>query len=504
MSDARYARDSFDVAIIGAGLSGIGAACHLQRTCPGKTFVILEARHAIGGTWDLFRYPGVRSDSDMHTLGYDFKPWLDAKAIADGPAILRYVEEAAAENGIAPHIRFGHRVTKAHWRSDQARWRLEAQTQGSSVAINANMLLMCGGYYRYDAGHMPRFAGIERFQGPVIHPQAWPEDLDYAGKRVVIIGSGATAMTLAPAMAEGGAQVTMVQRSPTYVVSRPSEDALANALRRCLPPRLAYAAARWKNIALGRWFYRLTRTRPEKVRDKLLGMVRRQLGPDYDIETHFTPRYNPWDQRLCLVPDSDLFRAINSGALEVVTDTIDGFTKRGLALGSGREVDADIIVAATGLRLQVMAGIAVSVDGRAVDFPKTYVYKGCMFSDVPNLVQTFGYVNASWTLRADLIAHYACRLLNRMDAFSARQCTPRLGESEHSMAQRPWIDGFSAGYIQRSLAELPKQGDRAPWLNVQDYAEDRKLLLDAPIDDGVLHFNDASSAKPADIAAKAA
>ena len=475
-----------DVIIVGAGLSGIGAACHLQRECPDRSFVILEARDAIGGTWDLFRYPGVRSDSDMHTLGYDFKPWTDAKAIADGPAILDYVRETARENGLMDRVRFGHCARTARWDSSEARWTVGVdRANGGRTEISGNLLYLCSGYYEYEGGHVPDFKGQEDFGGRILHPQFWPESLDYAGKRVVVIGSGATAMTLAPAMAQNGASVTMVQRSPTYVISRPDVDALANRLRKWLPERLAYAITRWKNITLQGLFYRQTRVRPEKVKSQLVGLVQRHLGPDYDVNTHFTPRYNPWDQRLCLIPNADLFRAIRSGALEVATDQIERFTERGIRLASGRELEADIIVTATGLKLAVMGGVTFTVDGKRMNFPDTTIYKGMMFSDVPNLVQTFGYINASWTLRADLTARYTCRLLNRMAAVGARQCTPRLGEENREMPRRPWIEDFSSGYMQRSMHLFPKQGDRDPWRHTQDFATDKKLTR-GPIEDGVL------------------
>jgi monooxygenase len=485
--------EHFDVIIVGAGLSGIGAACHLREQCPGRTFAILEGRDAIGGTWDLFRYPGIRSDSDMHTLGYSFKPWREAKAIADGPAIRRYVRETAAEGGITPHIRFRHLVRTAAWSAQTATWTVEAERpeHGDRVAFSCGFLLMCGGYYSYEKGHTPDFAGMESFRGTLVHPQFWPEDLALAGKRVVVIGSGATAMTLVPAMAEQGAKVTMVQRSPTYVVSRPDRDAIANALRRFLPERWAYALTRWKNVTLQRYFYGRTRTAPETVRRKLLDGVRRQLGPDYDVDTHFTPRYNPWDQRLCLVPNADLFRAIRSGRAEVVTDQIDRFTPAGLQLKSGRELAADIIVTATGLEMVVMSGVQFSVDGRPIDFAETWSYKGMMYSDVPNLVQTFGYINASWTLRADLTAEYACRLLKHMQATGRRICTPRLRAEDAGMQARPWIEGFSAGYMQRVMHRFPKQGDRGPWRNTQNYALDRKMLRRAPLEDGALVFSNA-------------
>ena len=392
-------------------------------------------------------------------------------------------------------IRFGHRVRSARWSSDEARWTVAVDRGGDGTTeISGNFLYLCSGYYEYEEGHAPHFEGQERFGGRILHPQFWPASLNYSGERVVIIGSGATAMTLAPAMAENGASVTMVQRSPTYVISRPDVDALANRLRKWLPERLAYAITRWKNITLQGLFYRQTRVRPEKVKNQLLGLVRRHLGPDYDLATHFTPRYNPWDQRLCLIPNADLFRAIKSGALEVVTDQIERFTERGIKLASGRELDADIIVTATGLKLAVMGGVTFTVDGKRVNFPDTTIYKGMMFSDVPNLVQTFGYINASWTLRADLTARYACRLLNRMAAVGARQCTPRLGDEDREMPRRPWIDDFSSGYMQRSIHLFPQQGNRDPWRHTQDYATDKKLTRE-PIEDGVLVLDNAGDAE---------
>ena len=485
-----------DVLIVGAGLSGIGSAYHLRRKCPARSFVIVEARHAIGGTWDLFRYPGVRSDSDMHTLGYNFKPWRDAKAIADGPSILSYIKETAAQNGIVDRIRFGHRVISAAWSSADATWtvKVEQVETGTRVQFTCNMLLMCGGYYNYDKGHTPEFAGQDRFRGRIVHPQFWPEDLDYKGKKVVVVGSGATAMTLVPAMAETGAVVTMLQRSPTYVVSWPDEDAVANRLRRYLPEKFAYALTRWKNVKFDLKFYQRTRTEPDKVKAELIEFVRRQLPADYDVETHFTPRYNPWDQRLCLIINGDLFKTINDGTVKVVTDGIESFTETGVRLVSGEELKADIVVTATGLQLLVMGGVTFSVDGQPVNFPDTTSYKGMMFSDVPNLVQTFGYINASWTLRADLTAEFACRLLNRMAKLGKRQVTPRLRPTDKEMPARPWIDNFSAGYVQRVLHLLPKQGDRDPWRHTQNYAADRKLIRDAPIDDDVLEFKNPEAA----------
>ncbi|HEX7034407.1 MAG TPA: NAD(P)/FAD-dependent oxidoreductase [Pseudomonadales bacterium] len=490
----------YDVVIVGAGLSGIGAACHLRRECPSRTFAILEGRDAIGGTWDLFRYPGIRSDSDMHTLGYDFKPWREAKAIADGPSIRRYVRETADEYGVTPHIRFGHWVKRASWSSETATWRVEAERAGTGerVVVSCNFLYMCGGYYSYRKGHTPEFAGIEDFCGTVVHPQFWPEDLDYRGKRVVVIGSGATAMTLVPAMALSGAQVTMVQRSPTYVVSRPDQDWIANTLRKLLPEQWAYAITRWKNTRLQRYFYHRTRVAPEKVKRMLLKQVRKALGDEY-VDAHFTPRYNPWDQRLCLIPNADLFRAIRSGKASVMTGAIDRFTENGLRMASGETLEADIVVTATGLELVVLADVAVTVDGAPVRLSDTFSYKGLMFSGVPNLVQTFGYINASWTLRADLTAHFVCRLLNHMSTTGTTIVTPRLRPEDRDMPARPWIEDFSAGYMRRAMDRFPKQGDRDPWRNTQDYLQEKKLIGEAPIDDGVLQFgNPAASEQPAE------
>jgi len=486
----RVSTEIFDLVIVGAGLSGIGAAYHLQDKCPGKSFVILEGRDAVGGTWDLFRYPGIRSDSDMFTLGYNFKPWREAKAIADGPSILNYVNETADENHIREHIRFRHRVVSASWSTDQACWTVtvERGAEGDQVQFRCNFLFMCGGYYSYEKGYTPEFKGRERFQGTIVHPQFWPQDLDYSGKRVVVIGSGATAMTLVPSMADRGAIVTMVQRSPTWLFSHPDQDAIANLLRRLLPEKIAYAITRFKNTQMQRFIYHRSRVAPKKMKKMLLKMVRKGLGPDYDIETHFTPSYDPWDQRLCLIPNGDLFESIKSGKASVETDTIETFTESGLQLTSGKELEADIIVTATGLELVLLSGVDFSVDGERVDFAKTFAYKGMMYSGVPNMVQTFGYINASWTLRADLTAEFVCRLLNHMDEHGRRQCTAQLREEDSGMEKRPWIDDFSAGYIQRKMRLFPKQGDHLPWLNTQNYSLDKKLIRKAPLDDGVLHF----------------
>jgi len=486
----RVSTEIFDLVIVGAGLSGIGAAYHLQDKCPGKSFVILEGRDAVGGTWDLFRYPGIRSDSDMFTLGYNFKPWREAKAIADGPSILNYVNETADENHIREHILFGHHVVSTSWSTDQACWTVtvERGVKGDQVQFRCNFLFMCGGYYSYEKGYTPEFKGRERFQGTIVHPQFWPQDLDYSGKRVVVIGSGATAMTLVPSMADSAASVTMVQRSPTWLFSHPDQDAIANLLRRLLPEKTAYAITRFKNTQLQRFIYHRSRVAPKKMKKMLLKMVRKGLGPDYDIETHFTPSYDPWDQRLCLIPNGDLFESIKSGKASVETDTIETFTENGLQLTSGKELEADIIVTATGLELVLLSGVDFSVDGERVDFAATFAYKGMMFSGVPNMVQTFGYINASWTLRADLTAEFVCRLLNHMDERGMRQCTPQLREEDRDMETRPWIDNFSAGYIQRKMRLFPKQGDHLPWLNTQNYSMDKKLIRRAPLEDGVLQF----------------
>jgi cation diffusion facilitator CzcD-associated flavoprotein CzcO len=483
---------------VGAGLSGIGAAYHLQRDCPKKSYAILEARAAMGGTWDLFRYPGIRSDSDMYTLGYAFKPWREAKAIADGPSILNYVRETAAENGIDGHIRYGHKVRRASWSSETATWTVEAEHDGKTLKVSCNFLSMCSGYYNYDAGYTPDFPGVARFQGRIVHPQIWPEDLDYAGKKVVVIGSGATAVTLVPEMTKTAGHVTMLQRSPTYVVSRPAEDGVANWLRAKLPAMTAYNITRWKNVGMQLLFFNIARKKPEKTKARLLGLVREHLGPDYDIATHFTPRYNPWDQRLCLVPDADLFDSLKAGTSSVVTDQIETFTETGLKLKSGASLDADIIVTATGLRMQLLGEMEVVVDGRKIAPHETTSYKGMMFSDVPNLASTFGYTNASWTLKADLTAEYICRLLKHMDRTGTRICVPHLTETD--MEVEPWLD-FSSGYVQRALGVLPKQGAKTPWKVHQNYALDMMALRFGAVEDGVMAFSKPKAAVKAKAAA---
>ena len=476
--------------VVGAGISGIGAGYHLQANCPGRTYAILEGRDDIGGTWDLFRYPGVRSDSDMHTLGYSFKPWTSSKAIADGPSILSYLRDTVAEYGIDRHIRFNHLVSKAEWSTDDARWTLTIARGDTdeTVELSCGYLFMCSGYYSYRGGYTPEFPGIDDFGGQVVHPQAWPDDLDYDGKKVVVIGSGATAVTLVPAMADATEHITMLQRSPTYVVSRPDQDVIANKLRKVLPDGLAYDITRFKNTTLQQVMYKRMRSRPEQSKEQLLKMVRNEMGDDYDVDTHFTPSYFPWDQRLCLVPNSDLFRAIKSGKASVVTDTIDTFTKTGIRLASGDELEADIVVTATGLQLVTLGEMDIVVDGTPVDFSKTWTYKGFAYSDVPNLASSFGYINASWTLRADLICEYVCRLLNHMEETGTVQCTPRLRASDADMPERDWIENFSSGYMQRVMHMFPKQGDREPWINPQDYRRDKKMFKKSPVADGVMRF----------------
>ena len=495
--------EHFDVLIVGAGISGIGTACHLKKHCPSKTFALLEGRADIGGTWDLFRYPGIRSDSDMHTLGFSFKPWNDAKAIADGPSIKRYLDETVDEYGLREHIRFEHLVESASWSSETAQWTLTARVgesgegeSGDRQTLTCSFLCMCSGYYSYKEGYKPELPGQASFEGEWLHPQEWPEDLDYSGKKVVVIGSGATAMTLVPAMAHDADHVTMVQRSPTYVVSRPDEDRVANTLRAVLPQQLAYDITRWKNIAFQQFMYRQTRVKPDKVKKKLLDMARKELdalGDSFDFDKHFVPHYNPWDQRLCLVPNSDLFAALRSGKASVVTGHIETFTPHGVRMQSGEEVEADIVVSATGLNLVVLGEMVFSVDGEPVDFSKTWTYKGMMYSDVPNMVSTFGYINASWTLRADLTAEYVCRLINHLDETETRQCTPRLRDSDRDMPERPWIDDFSAGYMRRNMDMFPRQGDREPWINPQNYTADKKMIRKAPLEDGCLIFSDAGA-----------
>jgi monooxygenase len=485
--------EHFDVLIVGAGLSGIGAGCHLQANCPGKTYAILEARDCIGGTWDLFRYPGIRSDSDMYTLGYSFRPWEDAEAIADGASVLRYVRQTAGEHRVERNIRFHHRVVRAEWSSAQARWTVEAERSDThqTVQLSCDFLLMCSGYYRYDEGYRPDFQGADRFRGRIVHPQHWSKDTDYAGKRVVLIGSGATAVTLVPALARDAAHVTMLQRSPSYILSLPAQDALANLVRRLLPAKHAYWAVRWKNVALMTLVFQLSRRRPELVKRMIRAGLEKELPAGYDIDTNFKPRSNPWDQRMCLVPDGDLFAAIRDGRASVVTDCIEAFTETGLRLSSGAELEADLVVTATGLNLQLLGGMEIAVDGREIELAQTMGYKGMMLSGVPNMAMTLGYTNASWTLKCDLTCEYVCRVIKHMDEHGYRQCTPHNRDS--SVSEEPFID-FSSGYILRSIHHFPKQGSKRPWRLHQNYALDILTLRYSAIEDGAMQF---SSVPPA-------
>ncbi|HEX3692595.1 MAG TPA: NAD(P)/FAD-dependent oxidoreductase [Solirubrobacteraceae bacterium] len=493
-----------DVLIVGAGLSGIGAACHFERRLPGKSYAILEARDSLGGTWDLFRYPGIRSDSDMYTLGYVFKPWREAKSIADGGSILSYIQETAEENGIGERIRFGHRAVRASYDSQTCRWtvtvnrtatgssaaaggeEVDGGQEGESVAISCSFLFMCTGYYRYDEGFTPQFAGQERFAGTIVHPQHWDESLDYGGKRVVVIGSGATAVTLVPAMAERAEHVTMLQRSPTYVVSLPGEDPIAGWLRRRLPNRAVYPIVRWKNVLLTMLSFQLSRRRPAMMKAFLRKRLQALLPEGYDVDTHFTPSYDPWDQRLCLVPDSDLFEALGQGSASVVTDHVESFTETGIRLRSGAELPAEVIVTATGLNLLALGGIELAVDGREIELGQTMSYKGMMLSGVPNLAFAVGYTNASWTLKCDLTCEYVCRLLAHMDAHGYAQCVPQ--NDDASVEPLPFID-FSSGYVQRAIAAFPKQGSKRPWRLYQNYALDVLTLRRGSVADEAMRFS---------------
>lgn len=482
--------EHFDTLIIGAGLSGIGAACHLRRECPSRSFLILEARENMGGTWDLFRYPGIRSDSDMHTLGYDFKPWTDGKAIADGPAILRYIEETAAEFGIENYIRYQSKVVSIDWISASAHWVVTyANPQGETKILTASFILSAAGYYKFDEGYNPHFDGRDNFNGDIIHPQHWPENYETSGKRIVVIGSGATAVTLVPSLAKDAEHVTMLQRSPTWIASQPDRDWIANLLRKLLPEKLAYRVTRAKNIIYTRYVYGLAQRKPKTVGNHLLKQIRKELGADFDVETHFTPTYNPWDQRLCLVPNSDLFRVMKAGKADVVTDHIDRFTADGLLLKSGKVLEADLIVTATGLNVVAMGEATILIDGVEIDLSETFGFYGLMFSDVPNLVSIFGYTNASWTLRADLISRFGCRLMNHMDANVLDSVTAR---APAGLKPRQWVD-FDAGYITRVADKLPKQGDRDPWQNRQDYKFDRAVLLKDALDHEGLEFASLTS-----------
>ena len=486
--------EHIDVLIVGAGLSGIGAAHYLQTECPWASYAILESRDAIGGTWDLFRYPGIRSDSDMFTLGYSFRPWQGEKSIADGGSILQYIKDTAAEAGIDRKIRFHHRIVAADWSTEEARWHVTAERTDlapadgttETVQLTCGFVFSCSGYYRYDRGYLPDFTGMDRFGGTIVHPQAWPEDLDDAGKRVVVIGSGATAVTLIPSMAATAGHVTMLQRSPTYMVSLPARNPLANLMRRILPGRVSGPTIRWFNALMTQGSYELSRRRPRLMKKILRKGVERALPPGYDVDTHFTPRYDPWDQRLCVVPDGDLFRAIRTGAASVVTDRIDTFTERGLLLESGTELEADIIVTATGLELLFIGGIQLSVDGEHVDVPNRLAYKGMMLEGVPNFALAIGYTNASWTLKCDLTCDYVCRLLNHMRETGLRQCAPV--NLDTAVTDQPLL-GLSAGYVLRSADKLPRQGSKFPWKVYQSYLRDYRALKLRDVTDDAMEFS---------------
>ncbi|MBX3227306.1 MAG: NAD(P)/FAD-dependent oxidoreductase [Labilithrix sp.] len=475
----------FDVIIVGAGLSGIGAGYRLKTECPTKTFAILEARGSIGGTWDLFRYPGIRSDSDMFTLGYPFHPWKEAKAIADGPSILSYIKETSTKFGIDPHVRFHHKILEASWSSDAQRWTLVAEVGDGETkerkTYRCKFLYLCAGYYSYDKAHAPVFEGADTFGGKIVHPQWWPEDLDYSNKRVVVIGSGATAVTLVPALAEKAAHVTMLQRSPSYIASLPAEDAIGNAIRKVLPEQAAHSIVRTKNMLMNLGFYQFCRRHPKLASRLLRKEVAKLLPKDFPAE-HFTPRYDPWDQRLCLVPDADLFHPIRAGKADVVTDTIERFTPKGILLKSGKELAADVIVTATGLRIQAVGGVKFEVDGRAIEPKDVLVYKGLMLSGIPNLAWCVGYTNASWTLRADLTSRYVCRLLNLMDKKGHRVAVPRASAGD--VERRPLLD-LTSGYVARAASDLPKQGSKAPWYLRQNYVLDFVTMTFGPVDDSI-------------------
>ncbi|MUL45874.1 NAD(P)/FAD-dependent oxidoreductase [Mycobacterium sp. CBMA293] len=486
-----------DVLIVGAGISGIGAAYYLQQEHPGRSYTILESRGATGGTWDLFRYPGIRSDSDLHTFGYEFKPWRDEHAIASADKILAYLRETVSENNIDRNIRFHHKVLGAAWDSGTARWLVDVEHDGELVQFSANWLFCAGGYYRYDQGFTPQFPGRERFAGQIVHPQHWPEDLDYTGKKVVVIGSGATAVTLVPSMADKAAHVTMLQRSPTYIMPVPAKDAFANTARRLLGDQLGYALARRKNIAKQRAVYTFCQKYPNVARRLIRAVNAKQLPAGYPLDEHFSPAYNPWDQRLCAVPDADLFKAIGSGKASVVTDRIATFTDTGILLESGEHLDADIIVTATGLNVQLFGGMSLTVDGQPVNLPDTVAYKGIMLSGVPNFAFAFGYTNSSWTLKVGLLCEHFCRLLKYMDDNGFDSVRPELADSD--MATRPLLD-FAAGYVQRAIDTVPRQGVDGPWVMSMNYTFDREVLRNGAVTDPNLRFAAARRSEVRDCA----
>jgi cation diffusion facilitator CzcD-associated flavoprotein CzcO len=489
-----------DVLIVGAGISGIGMAHYLVSTLPGHSFALVDSRDAIGGTWDLFRYPGIRSDSDLHTFGYEFKPWTADNAIADADEILDYLHEAIDDDGLAKRIYLQHKVIRADFSSDTATWTVTLERDGQQWDVTANFVFGATGYYNYGEAHAPHFEGQEDFEGQIVHPQFWPEDLDYSGKRVVVIGSGATAVTLIPAMAEKAGHITMLQRSPSYVMPQPRKDPVANTLRKVLPPKAAYAAARRFNIGKGRFVYNLCQKQPKLAKRIIRRANVAFLPKGFDVATHFNPTYNPWDQRLCAVPNGDLFRIIGKGKADVVTDKIVRFTKAGILLESGRELPADIIVTATGLKLQLLGGIEVSVDGEAQDAPGCVVYKSFMLSGIPNLAFAFGYTNSSWTLKVDLVCEHLCRMLKYMDAHGYTTVMPVVDEP--SMDRRPMLD-FSAGYIQRGVENFPRQGTAGPWTIEMDYWLDHSRLRRGPVEDPALRFSTAQPVRAATGAATA-
>ena len=474
-----------DIVVVGAGISGIAAGYNLQKSCPDKSFVILEGRESLGGTWDLFKYPGVRSDSDMHTLGFRFKPWIHKKSIADGPSILNYLNETVDEYSLREKIMFNQKVVSSNWVSEKSMWELTIKSDGQEIHMTCNFLFLCGGYYSYDKPYMPEFPNQDTFQGRLIHPQFWDESLDYTDKKVIVIGSGATAVTLVPAIAKNASHVTMLQRSPSYVVSAPAEDSWSKMLNYILPTRLTYFLIRWKNILRTSIGFYLSRKYPAKVKVRLTNLVREELGQDFDVDKHFMPKYNPWDQRMCLVPDGDLFMAIRDGKASVVTDMIDRFDENGIHVQSGEFLDADIIVSATGIEINALNDIDVTVDQIKVEPHKKFSYKGMMLSGVPNLAFTFGYVNSSWTLRADLTCEYVCRLLNQMDKEGVSACIP--DEDVNAMGEDEYVD-FSSGYVQRALDKMPKQGQQSPWRNYQNYSKDIFLVRLFSLKDSTLRF----------------
>ena len=484
-------KNYIDVVVVGAGISGIGAAYNLQNRCPNRSFTILEGRENIGGTWDLFKYPGIRSDSDMHTMGFRFKPWKSSKTIADGPSILDYLDETVEENNLRQKIQFSKKLIKASWSSQESLWNLQIENQldKSIEELTCNFLFMCGGYYNYDEGYTPEFKGIENFEGQIVHPQKWTEDINYKDKEVVVIGSGATAVTIIPAMASETSHITMLQRSPTYYMAAPDQDSIGNLIKKILPEKTAYFLVRWKNILMGRVLFILLKRYPQKFKDNLINGVREHLGEDYDVDTHFTPKYMPWDQRLCFVPNGDMFEAINSGKASVVTDTIEEFTPKGIKLASGKELEADMIITATGLNMQFLNGVDIKINNETLDISSKLSYKGMMFSDVPNLAASFGYTTASWTLGADLTSEYVCKLLNHMDKKGFTYFSPEPGEDVKPGGD--YLD-LNSGYIQRAAHKLPKQGSRSPWIMTQNYLKDISQIRFGRIQNSDLKFKKAS------------